>query len=242
MAEETTQQKQRDPIKDIAIVAEGETISFQPRNFEELWRFAQLIASTDMVPSEYKGNAGKILAAVQFGHEVGLKPMQALQTIAVINGRPTIWGDGALALVKSHPACGSVVELPPDQAEKQGYGECTIKRRDQGEPITRRFTRDMAKKAGLYQRSGEKGPWANYEGRMLQMRARAWCMRDAIPEALKGMPIREEAYDIEAETTTDTSEEIPAPRRASEQQAETHEEKVPNGSAEHPTEDGKLAL
>ena len=45
------------------------------------------------------------MIAIMHGLEVGLSPLSALQRIAVINGRPTIWGDGALALVKASGLC-----------------------------------------------------------------------------------------------------------------------------------------
>jgi len=186
-----------DRPKDITLekAGQGPSIGFRPANFSELWNFAQLISKTEMVPPQYRNKPGEVLAAVQLGHEVGLPPMQSLQSIAVINGKPTLWGDGALAVVRSHPMCESMVELDPNDAMVAGYGECAIKRRDQAEPIIRRFTIQQAESAGLIKRSGSEGPWAKYRGRMLQMRARAWAMRDAIPEALKGIAIREEQLD-----------------------------------------------
>jgi len=182
---------------DIALqkAGEGPSIGFRPANFSELWSFAQLISKTEMVPPQFRNKPGEILAAVQLGNEVGLPPMQSLQSIAVINGRPTLWGDGALAVVRSHPMCESMVELDPSDCLAAGYGECIIKRRDQAEPIIRKFTLAMAESAGLIKRSGSEGPWTKYRGRMLMMRARAWAMRDAIPEALKGIAIREEQLD-----------------------------------------------
>ncbi len=191
-------------VKEITLEKHGESpsIGFRPANFEELWRFATLISKTDMVPKEFSNNAGKILAAVQMGHELGLPPMQSLQHIAVINGRPSLWGDGALAVVRAHPMCESMLELDPNDALVAGYGECIIKRRGQVDRIIRRFTLEQAKAAGLMDRgqtaeAKAAGPWQRYRGRMLQMRARAWCMRDAIPEALKGIAIREEQYDMQ---------------------------------------------
>jgi hypothetical protein len=43
----------------------------------------------------------KVMVAILHGLEVGLTPMNALQSIAVINGRPTIWGDGAVGLIRA---------------------------------------------------------------------------------------------------------------------------------------------
>ena len=56
------------------------------------------------MPREFQAKPNNILVAVQWGFEIGLAPMQALQNIAVINGRPSLWGDSLLALVKGHKA------------------------------------------------------------------------------------------------------------------------------------------
>ena len=186
-------------------------LAMSPKTFEELWGFCTLVADSDLVPKEDRGKPGQVLAKVQFGNELGIPPMQSLQTICVINGRPSVWGDGALAVVRAHPLCEWIIEIPPH--EITDYGECTIKRRDQAEPITRRFTKAMAEKAKLWTKPG---PWQEYPMRMLQMRARSWALRDGLPEALRGMAITEEVYDYEITATTVTTEPVSMPQRKSE--------------------------
>lgn len=195
-------------------------LAMAPKTFEEMWAFCTLVADSDLVPKEDRGKPGQVLAKVQFGNELGLPPMQSLQTICVINGRPSVWGDGALAVVRSHPLCEWVTEIAPH--EITDYGECTIKRKDQAAPITRRFTKQMAEKAKLW---GKAGPWQEYPTRMLQMRARSWTLRDGLPEALRGMAVTEEAYDYET-TSTVTAEPVPMPQRKSEAQPEATQAKA----------------
>ena len=173
----------------------GTEIAFAPKNWEELWNFAQLIAKTDFVPKAFNQNAGAVLAAIQTGHEIGLPPMASLQSIAVINGRPSVWGDGALAILAHSREFEWIRELPPDQCEEQEMGECIVKMRGQ-EPVSRRFTKAMAERAKLLTK---EGPWQTYRGRMYQMRARGWAMRDAAPGVFRGVTIREEQEDIEVE-------------------------------------------
>lgn len=229
-------------VKEITLEKKGEgpSIGFRPANFEELWRFANLIAKTDMVPDQFRNKPGEILAAVQMGHELGLPPMQSLQTIAVINGRPTLWGDGALAIARAHPLCEWIEELEPSKTVKVGMGRCIVKRRDQEEPICREFTIDMAKTAHLWggdrartQEGKQQSPWSTYPGRMLQMRARAWAIRDALPEAMKGVAIREEVIDLPT-----AKPELKPPQRLSAPVIDIHKEpdppEVEGASAEEP--------
>jgi hypothetical protein len=157
-------------------------------------RMADMLAKSTMVPRNYQGKPGDVLIAIQWGHELGLAPLQALQSIASINGRPSVWGDAAMALCVAHPACEYVRE------EMTGEGDamvaiCRAKRRGQAEQV-RRFSVADARRAKLW---GKAGPWTDYPQRMLQMRARGFALRDVFPDALRGVITAEEAQDMPAE-------------------------------------------
>jgi len=115
-----------------------------------------------------------------------LQPMQAMQNIAVINGRPSIWGDAMIALVRACPAFEYINETQTDKE-----ATCVIKRKGEPEAV-RTFSMEDAKRAGL---TGKSGPWTQYPKRMMQMRARSWALRDVFPDVLKGMICAEEALD-----------------------------------------------
>lgn len=76
-----------------------------PQNFEQALTFSNYLAESDMVPKDFKGKPGNCLIAMQWGAELGLKPLQSLQNLAVINGRPALWGDAVIALVLASPVC-----------------------------------------------------------------------------------------------------------------------------------------
>ena len=117
--------------------------------------------------------------------------MQALQDIAVINGRPCLWGDALLAIVQGHPHYESIKEEPVTKdGTVIGYS-CTIKRQGH-DAHTVLFTNDDAKRAGLL---GKPGPWSQYPQRMLQMRARGFALRNMFSDALRGVKAAEEVRD-----------------------------------------------
>lgn len=157
-----------------------------PTNMKEAMEFAGLLAKSDIVPKDYQGKPGNVLVAIQWGMEIGLQPMQAMQNIAVINGRPSIWGDAMIALVRACPAFEYITETQTDRE-----ATCVIKRKGEPEAV-RTFSMEDAKKAGLM---GKTGPWTQYPKRMMQMRARSWALRDVFPDVLKGMICAEEAMD-----------------------------------------------
>lgn len=192
--------------------------SLVPRTLTEAIEYAKLISTSEIVPKNFQGKPGDVLVAVQMGLELGLKPLQALQGIAVINGKPTVYGDHALAIVQASGLIEEMRELGQSEALKKGEGYCWIKRKGDPTPVEVRFTLDDAKRAGLM---GKQGPWTQYPGRMLQMRARAFALRDKFADALKGLAIREEVEDYppemkEAEARVmESRPAIPKPERKS---------------------------
>lgn len=158
----------------------------------EMAQFAQTIHESKLAPKALSTPAA-IMVAMQHGMELGLSPMQAVQSIAVINGRPVVWGDAALALVKAHPECEDIIETFEDgTTEETKQARCVVKRKGKAE-VSRTFSVKDAIRAELWQKTG---PWTQYPRRMLQMRARAFAIRDAFPDALKGVGVAEESSDI----------------------------------------------
>jgi hypothetical protein len=161
------------------------------QSFDDAFRFAKMVAASEFAPKDFRGKAESCLLAIQHGSEVGLSPMQSLQSIAVINGRPTIWGDAALALVQSSPVCEYVKEYVEGQGDNL-TAVCEAKRRGYPAPTVSRFSMADAKRAGL---AGKSGPWSQYPERMLQLRARGFALRNAFADALRGLITAEEAQD-----------------------------------------------
>jgi hypothetical protein len=166
-------------------------------SFDDAFRFATMVAKSDFAPKDFKGKPESCLLAIQHGSEIGLSPMQSLQNIACINGRPAIWGDAALAVAMASAVCESVTEAIEGDGDAM-VATCTAKRRGYERPTVVRFSVADAKKAGLW---GKTGPWSSYPRRMLQLRARGFALRDAFPDVLKGLVTAEEAQDYPVATT-----------------------------------------
>ena len=171
-------------------------------SFDDAFRFAKMVAASEFAPKDFRGKPESCLLAIQHGSEIGLSPMQSLQNIACINGRPAIWGDAALAVAMASPVCESVTETIDGEGDNM-VATCTAKRRGYEKPTVVRFTVADAKKASLW---GKSGPWTQYPRRMLQLRARGFALRDAFPDVLKGLVTAEEAQDYP--TTPATPEPV----------------------------------
>jgi len=153
-------------------------------------QLADKLSKSGLVPEAYRGKPNNVLVAIQWGMEIGLTPMRSLQSIAIIGGKPSIYGDELLGLVKSHPAFRGCEEKLD---EKTMVATCTIKREVAGniEVTERTFSKDDAIQSNLWGRN----VWKSYPKRMLQHRARGFAIRDAFPDAIKGIITYEELRD-----------------------------------------------
>lgn len=172
------------------VVAGGKVAALVPHTLEEAFRVSQAIAASGLAPKGID-KPEQILVAIMAGAELGLAPFQALQSIAVINGRPSLWGDGLIAIVRSH---GFKVKEWVDGDGDQMIARCEVTRPDNDEVTPGSFSVADAKKANLW---GKAGPWQTYPRRMLQMRARAFALRDGAADVLRGFSIREEVEDYQ---------------------------------------------
>lgn len=187
-----------------------------PHTLDEAWRWAQAAAKSALVPKSFQGKPADILVAIQMGVEVGLLPMTALQSIAVINGRPGLYGDGLLGLVMASPLYAGheeYFEVTPDGTTYTRVETLTADdlkrdttraiaafwrrgRSGQAQTFARVFSIADAKRAGLWTKDG---PWQTYPARMLGWRALAFAIRAAFPDVLKGLRTVDELEDIPAD-------------------------------------------
>jgi len=174
-------------------------------SLEDAFRFANAIVASGFAPRGME-KPEAVLVAIQLGAELGLTPMAALQNTAVINGRPAIYGDAALALVRASGLLESFNEEEVGEAGKDSFGiRVTATRRD-GSKGCETFTVADAKAAKLW---GKSGPWTDYPRRMLKFRARGFVLRDVFGDVLKGLRTAEEVRDYpEERNITPLSEKV----------------------------------
>src|SRR5690606_18041595 len=144
-----------------ALEAGSRPAAIVPRNIEECFRLADAIYRSGMAPNSYK-NTEQVLVGIMKGLELNMMPLTALQSIYVVNGVPTVWGDGALALVR---ASGLVEDFEETFDPEKEIAVCRIKRKDQKTEISRKFDKEDATRAGLLNKTG---PWNQYRPRMYQ--------------------------------------------------------------------------
>jgi hypothetical protein len=160
--------------------------SFQ--KYELAKRVAHTLAQSNLVPDAYRGRPNDVFVAINMGSELGMEPFQAIQSIAVIEGKPCLYGDGLIGVVRASPKCMWIKETLSDDGKT---ATCETQRRDDPQTISATYSMADAVQAGI----DTKFNWKKHPKRMLQMRARAYCLRDAYPDLLKGLGVVEEHQD-----------------------------------------------
>jgi len=160
---------------------------------DDMKEFSMYLVDSGLVPKGME-KPQAVLVALQMGFELGLSPMQSIQNIAVINGRPSIWGDALPGLVRASGLMESYQEEEIGTYPNEDYGfRITAKRKGADTALAGVFTMADAKKAALLTKPG---PWQQYPKRMLKNRARSFCLRDNFPDVTKGLYTAEEQRDI----------------------------------------------
>ena len=180
-------------------------VDLGPRDFNEALTQAEYLAASEMVPKAYRGKPGDCLIAIQWGGEIGLKPLQAMQSIAPVNGKPNLYGDAGKAMLLAH---GCIIEEDDTELVKaNGRARCVIRRRGRP-PVQRTFSIEDAKTAGLW---NKEGPWRAYPYRQMAWRAFWFAARDAAADILRGMGGYEESLDGAGEWETAAASPPPPP-------------------------------
>jgi hypothetical protein len=145
--------------------------------YESTWKLASRVHQTPFVPRAMQGKPEHVLACVLYGNELGLGPMQSLNSIHIIEGRAAASPELMRALVAK---AGHRIDVTENTNTA-----CTMKgsRIDTGAEATVRWTLDDAKNANL---SG-KDNWKKYPRAMLAARATSELCRLLFPDVIAGL-------------------------------------------------------
>lgn len=188
------------------------------QSFEHAQRIAKMLSSSNLVPTDYRGNMANTLVALEMANRVGASPLAVMQNMYVIEGRPSWSSSFIIAALNS---CGryeplrfevedlgkkeityDVWEGPKGQRQKR-QAKATIDDKacfawtmDKSDHRLEgpKITISMAVAEGWYTKTGSK--WVTMPELMLRYRAAAFFGRLYAPELLMGMQTTEELNDI----------------------------------------------
>ena len=173
----------------LATIENAET-SLQPTTLAQLKAFADTFAVSQLLPTHLRNKPADVAITVLYGRELGLTPMQAIQGIFVIEGKPGVSAATAVALVKRSPLCEYFTCI--ESTEKRAVYE--TKRRGEPQPTRLSFTIEEAGRAEL----ATKGTWKKYPAAMLRNRAAMQLARDVYPDVVANIVDHDEADELGA--------------------------------------------
>ena len=225
------------PSKALATMKAGATalLPIYPETFDDVVRFARMaifagmvkplekwVDNTKQVEDERSTEARATMIVMQ-GMELGLPPMQAVQLIAMINGRMTVHSEGVPGILLSK---GFKIEkeFVGKEYDDDFKAVCRLTRPD-GQVFIGEFSVKDAKEAGLWSTDAKikkKGrnntfydadndsPWFKYRKRMLWARALGFANKDGGADATKGLMVREEVEDmLRSRDAVDITPDVP---------------------------------
>lgn len=207
------------------VKAEADGLIPQTQNMVAL---AKHLLESKMFPNA--GSLAGVVTIMEYGRELGLPPVAALNTMAVIRGRLTMEAKAMLAVANKNAGVSwKVVELTNDK--------CTMQFNRPGfEPCTVTFTVEEAKEAGLL----SKDAWKLYRQDMLFARCASRGVRRIAPDAVLGLYSTEEMQDVKAIDETarkdmeGAAKPVPAPV-APEPEAEVVVDEAPADEFDEPS-------
>lgn len=160
-------------------------------------QLASAMVKTAMVPAAYRGKADDAAAAILYGAEIGLNPIQALQQVFPIHGQPAIYARTMVALLKARGFRFRTIESTNDSVTVAGTSPS-------GETEESTWTIERADRAGYTtNKKYETDPQA-----MLYAKACAEVCRKLAPDVLLGISHTRE--DLELEPVRVESERVPS--------------------------------
>lgn len=173
------------------------------QQFENAQRIAKALASSALVPKEYQGQQGlaNTLVAMEIAGRMNLSPLQVMQNLHVIHGRPSWSSQFIIAMING---CGRFTPLDynvsgeGDALSCFAYATEIATGKELRGPVV---TMAMAKREGWATKSGSK--WQTMPDLMIRYRAAAFWGRLYVPEFLVGMKTQEEVVDIEEVQVTE---------------------------------------
>ena len=162
--------------------------------FDLIQRQAKVLAASDLVPKEFKGNIANCIIGLEIANRIGASPLAVLQNLYIVHGKPGWSSQFIIAAINS---TGKFSPLRFDLAGEGDKRTCIAWATDlaTGDRLeSPQVSMKMAKDEQWIDKAGSK--WKTMPELMLRYRSATFFGRLYAPEILMGMQTTDEAEDI----------------------------------------------
>ena len=152
-----------------------------PASLEARMRYAEVLADSNLLPAQYRKNPANVLLAQELGDALGIPAIQAINSIHVIEGKPSAGADLMASIVRR---AGHRIRITESQ-DKEGPVVTAQLIRSDDPDFTFEAVWNMAK-ARQAKLDGKEN-WKKYPGSMMRARAIMEVCRAGASEAMYGV-------------------------------------------------------
>ncbi len=167
-----------------------------PTALTEIWKHAKMLASSDIVPKAYQGKPENCVIAIELSARLGSSPMLVMQSLDIIQGKPSWSSKFLIASVNSSGKFSPIRYRFVGKERAKDWG-CIAYATDKesGDVLEGPLVdMQMASDEGWLNKSGSK--WKTMPQLMLMYRAAAFWSRVYCPEVSMGLHTSEEREDM----------------------------------------------
>lgn len=211
--------------------------AFEPRDLTEALHVSQVLVASRLLPRSIT-TPEAAFAVIATGRELGLSAMQALRSIHIVEGKPTLSADLMVALVKRSDPClfFRLIESTGARASYETH------RRGEPSPTRMSYTLEEARAAGAL----SKDNWRKFPASMLRARCASMLARAVYPDVVLGVYDPDEIAEVPSGvvevTATATRVDVPVRRVEAVRAVPVVEEQPVEAPAAPPAEDVSPAL
>jgi hypothetical protein len=196
----------------VAKIDNGKPALYNPAAFDQIWRASKLFSSSDLVPAAYKGKPENCFIAIEMADRMGISPFAMLQSLVIIQGKPSMEAKLIIALVNDSGIFKDPLEyeIVGEDPHAQNYKvRCFATMTKSGKLCQGPWiTYQMVKGEGWLDKGGSK--WKTMPSIMFMYRAASFFAKVYCPNITMGMQTREEMEDVQMVNVTPARQEAPA--------------------------------
>ena len=183
--------------KNLVTYSNENSMLMNPDKFEHVQRVGKMLASSDLIPDQFRGKMANCVIALNLAYRMQLDPFMVMQKMYVVHGKPGIESQLAIAVFNKSGNFKPIIWEEGGTGKDQ-YAIAVSEDLRSGTVIkSTKVTLKMADDEGWSLPKGTmKSKWVTMPDVMLRYRSAMFLIKQYAPETILGMQSSEEIIDV----------------------------------------------